>query len=229
MRDVLNILDARPLLHAGELKPTIILILSALLVTVHSYFGSMKFALQVLPAAGPFEAALYMFLMAFLLFGALPALVIAGFGERLKDYGVQLGDWKTGVRATLILFPVIAGTLLYPASQTAEMRAFYPLDPHLVPLELARGVFFYTAWEFFFRGFMLFGLRKQVGDWLAICIQTIPSCLWHIGCPTGEIVSSIAGGVLFGLLAIRTKSIVWPLLLHWLIGVGLNVLIVVTK
>jgi membrane protease YdiL (CAAX protease family) len=170
-----------------------------------------------------------MFLTAFLLLGALPALVVSGFGERLRDYGVQLGDWKTGVKTILILFPVIAAALLYPASQTAEMRAFYPSDPRLAPLEMARGALFYTAWEFFFRGFMLFGLRKYVGDWLAICIQTIPSCLWHIGCPTGEIVASIAGGFLFGLMAIRTKSIVWPFLLHFLIGVGLDVLIVVTK
>ncbi|MGD0498934.1 MAG: CPBP family intramembrane glutamic endopeptidase [Bryobacteraceae bacterium] len=229
MRYALKVLDARPLVRAGELKPTVILILSALLVTVHSYFGSMKFALGARPAAGPLEAALYMFLTAFLLLGALPALVAAGFGERLTDYGIQLGDWKTGMRAILILFPAIAVLLLYPASQTAEMRAFYPLASQLLPLELARVIFFYTAWEFFFRGFMLFGLRERVGDWLAICIQTVPSCLWHIGCPTGEIVSSIAGGVLFGLLAIRTKSIVWPWLLHCLIGVGLDFFIVATK
>ncbi len=229
MQDVLNILDVRPLVRTGEIKPTIVLLLSALLVTVHSYFGSMKFALRMSLADGRFEAALYMFLTAFLLLGALPALVLPGFGERLKDYGVQFGDWKAGLRANLLLFPFIAVALLYPASQTAEMRAFYPFSPHLVPVELARGVFFYTAWEFFFRGFMLFGLRKQVGDWLAICVQTIPSCLWHIGAPTGEIIASIPGGILFGLLAIRTRSIVWPWLLHYLIGVGLDLFIVVTK
>src|SRR6185503_14008021 len=112
--------------------------------------------------------------------GVLPAAVIAARGERWRDYGVQLGDWRMGARAILILFPVIAIVSLYPASQTAEMRAFYPFDTRLLPMEAARGLFFYPAWEFFFRGFMLFGLRQRVGDWLAICIQTVPSCLWHI-------------------------------------------------
>ena len=229
MRGVLNSMDVRLLVQTDERKPTVILLLSTLLVTLHSYFGSTKFALRELHAAGPLQAAAYMFVAAFLALGALPALVIVGFGERLRDYGVRLGDWKTGLEAVLVLFPVIAALLLYPASQTSEMRAFYPLAPQLLPLELLRVALFYTAWEFFFRGFLLFGLRRRTGDWMAICIQTVPSCLWHIGCPSGEILSAIAGGVLFGLLAIRTKSILWPFLLHCLIGIGLDVLIVVTK
>jgi membrane protease YdiL (CAAX protease family) len=93
-------------------------------------------------------------------------------------------------------------------------------------LEAPRGALFYTAWEFFYRGFMLFGLRRYVGDWLAICIQTIPQCLWHIGMPTGEILSSIAGGILFGIMALRTRSILWPMLLHFSIGVFLDLFIV---
>ena len=229
MRDILRILDPRPEMDAGDRKATLLLMLSTLLVAAHRQFGSIQFAPRVWPGANALEAALYMFVTAFVLLGAFPAAVVAARGERWRDYGVQLGDWKAGVRAVAVLFPVIAIALLYPASQTAEMRAFYPFDARLAPLEAARGVFFYTAWEFFFRGFLLFGLRKRVGDWLAICIQTVPSCLWHIGCPTGEIVSSIPGGILFGLLAIRTNSIVWPFVLHFLIGAGLDVLITVTR
>lgn len=95
-------------------------------------------------------------------------------------------------------------------------------------VELLRGLLFYTAWEFFFRGFLLFGLQKDFGIWAAICIQTIPSCLWHIGLPTGEIFASIAAGILFGILAVRTRSILWAFLLHLLIGVGTDLFIVMT-
>ena len=236
MNALTHALDIRGMVRSDEMKPTVILILSALLLTAHRYFGSMEFASRLFVSASEFERAAFMFVTAFILLGVIPAIVSKKiFKDSLNNYGIGFGDWKTGLRLTAILFPIIAITLLYPASQTSEMRLFYPFDKHagdsyltFLRFEVIRGVFFYTAWEFFFRGFMLFGLRKYVGDWLAICIQTIPSCLWHIGMPTGEIFSSIAGGILFGVLALRTNSILWPLLLHYLIGVGLDFFIVIT-
>jgi membrane protease YdiL (CAAX protease family) len=237
MKTLLNILDLRTSIGTGELKPTVILMMSALMLTIHRYFGSMEFAISTAQTVTESQAAFFMFLSAFLLFGIVPlALVILVFRESPMMYGLRLGRWKEGLTLNAILFPIIALALLYPASQTEEMRAFYPFDKSasssvasFIQFEFVRGVFFYTAWEFFFRGFMLFGLRRRVGDWLAICIQTIPSCLWHVGMPTGEIFSSIAGGILFGIMALRTQSILWPLLLHYLIGVGLDFFIVITS
>lgn len=234
MKMLMNILDLRSVMNPGEIKPTVILLFSALILTVHRYFGSMEFAIRAFAPGSESLPAIFMFLSAFLLLGVIPfSLVVFAFRESPKEYGVKLGTWKEGLALVAITFPIIALALLYPASQTPEMRAFYPFDKSaglsagsFIQFELIRGLFFYTAWEFFFRGFMLFGLRRYVGDWLAICIQTIPSCLWHIGMPTGEIFSSIAGGILFGMMALRTQSILWPLLLHYLIGVGLDFFIV---
>ncbi|MGA2623426.1 MAG: CPBP family intramembrane glutamic endopeptidase [Bacteroidota bacterium] len=219
-----------------EVKPTVIIILSTLLLTIDRYSGSMTFVPESFAGGSNFAGIFRMFAMAFALFALVPlSVVVFGFRESPKKYGLALGNWKRGVILTALLFPAIAVALLYPASQNAEMRAFYPLDKAaltsgvaFVRLELIRGILFYTAWEFLFRGFILFGLRPYVGDWLAICIQTIPSCLWHIGLPTGEIVSSIAGGLLFGILAVRTNSILWPYLLHCLIGIGLDFFITIT-
>ncbi len=237
MKIPVDILDMKTLFRSEEIKPTVILLVSAFLLTVHRYFGSMEFATRIFPWHSSLNAAIYMFTSAFILLGLIPfALTVFIFHEQPKDYGLKLGNWKLGLALTAILFSIIAGALLFPASQTIEMKSFYPFDKGagasvtaFLQLEIPRGLLFYTAWEFFFRGFMLFGLRRYVGDWLAICIQTIPSCLWHIGMPTGEIFSSIAGGILFGILAIRTKSILWPLLLHYLIGVGLDFFIVMTS
>jgi len=236
MKALINMLDLRAHFRGEDLKPTVILIIASLMPAIHRYFGSMEFAARSFARTASFEAAAFMFGAAFFLLAVIPlAVIVLVFHEPLKNYGLQLGNWKAGFMATALLFPLIAGAMLYPASQTAEMRAVYPFDMDagaswmaFLQFECMRGALFYTAWEFFFRGFMLFGLRKHVGDWLAICIQTIPSCLWHIGMPTGEIISSIAGGILFGLLAIRTRSILWPFLLHVLIGAGLDFFIVIT-
>ncbi|UCC38973.1 MAG: CPBP family intramembrane metalloprotease [Candidatus Aminicenantes bacterium] len=234
MKSLIGTINPGPLCKSEQIKPTVILILSALLPTIHRYFGSIEFMRQASPSMSDFDTAFYMFGTAFLLMGILPlAIIHFVFREPLKTYGLQLGDWRKGLPVAAILFILIAGFMLYPSSQTGEMSEFYPFDKSagdsvfaFVRFEALRGVLFYTAWEFFFRGFMLFGLRRYLGDWMAICIQTIPSCLWHIGTPTGEIFASILGGILFGVFAIRTRSILWAFLLHWLIGIGMDLFIV---
>lgn len=227
-------LNPRSLSSREQLKPTIILLLAALIPALHRSFGSRQFAHVTFPSFGDSEAAVFMFTAAFVLMGILPVLIVRFvFKDELRDYGLSIGDWGKYLPVTIILFLIIAGVLIYPASRTAEMRAAFPFDKHIgdsissfATFELLRGLLFYTAWEFFFRGFMLFGLRKYLGDWIAICVQTIPSCLWHIGMPNGELLSSIAAGILFGLLAVRSHSIVYVFALHYMIGVILDLFIV---
>jgi membrane protease YdiL (CAAX protease family) len=236
MKKLISTLDPRNLWTSQQVKPSVILILSALLPALHRYFGSMEFARRLFPPTTDFEASLYMFAAAFLVMGILPVLLVRfGFRESLKGYGLSLGDWRRGLSATLFLFVLIAILLIYPASQTEEIRAVFPFDKAagdsvfaFLRFQLFRGLFFYSAWEFFFRGFVLFGLRKQLGDGIAICVQAIPSCLWHIGMPAQEIFSSLVAGILFGILVLRTRSILWVFLLHYLIGVILDLFIVIT-
>lgn len=202
-------------------EPAIILIVTPLLVIFQRIMSS--------------SVGYPMFISSFLLFGAVPLALVVGLWHRNpREYGLQLGDWRWGLKAVAVLLPVVLFVLVYPASQTVEMRDFYPLDrqlenvgPSFLYHEVLRGVLFYTGWEFVFRGFALFGLRKYVGDWAAIAIQTILSFLWHVGFPTGEIVMSIPGGILFGYLALRTGSVFWPWLMHWFIAVGLDFFILV--
>jgi len=219
-----------------DLKPSVILLGSALLLTLQRYFGFAGFANSNTGMGNPYSPTIFMFASAFFLLGIIPVCIIwFVFKERCRDYGLCIGDKAFGFKSVFILFPVIAVALLLPASQTPEMRNFYPFDQSItsvsssfIQLQLWRGILFYSAWEFFFRGFMLFGLRKYGGDWFAICIQTIPQCLWHIGMPTGEILSSILGGILFGFLALRTGSILWPFILHYLIGITMDSFIILT-
>lgn len=196
----------------------------------------MEFARITFPSWTGFEGATFMFVSAFFLLGLVPLLIIRFFLHRpTREFGLMLGDWKLGLKAVAFLLPLISLLILYPASRIEELRNFYPFDKEaavslaaFLRLQVSRAAFYYTAWEFFFRGFMLFGLRKHMGDGMAVLIQTVPSCLWHIGLPAGELFSSVPAGILFGLLALRTRSILWPLLLHMLIGVVLDALIVLT-
>jgi len=230
-----GVLDPKKFYLSDNLKPTVILLLATILPVIHRTYGSIEFAHRRFLLMNDFEAVLYTFFSAFFLMGIAPIVVILIiFREPLSDYGFNLRDWKKGLFMTSLLLVLIGVLFVYPSSQNQEIRNFYPLDKEsgdslfvFLRLQLFRGMFFYSAWEFFFRGFILFGLRKYTGNWIAICIQVIPSCMWHIGMATPELFSSIFAGVLFGILAIQTCSIFWCFLLHYFIGIVLDIFIII--
>jgi membrane protease YdiL (CAAX protease family) len=73
------------------------------------------------------------------------------------------------------------------------------------------------GWEFFFRGWILFVYARKFGP-EALWLQAVPFALAHIGKPEVETLSTIFGGFAFGWVAWRTKSFVWPFLIHWFIA-----------
>lgn len=210
-----------------EQMASLALLLSVVVTTLHRQACGVD-ALPVTGLLASDAARVWTYYVATaVLFGLLPALVIRFFRrESLADYGLRIGDWKFGLRSVAILLPLISLLFLLPAAAMEDMRATYPVDRAAGDSLLrflvhsgGRMLLFYTAWEFLFRGFLLFGMRRITGDAVAICVQTIPSALWHINYPAGELYMSIAAGLLFGWLALRTRSMLWPLLLHAGIGV----------
>jgi membrane protease YdiL (CAAX protease family) len=61
-----------------------------------------------------------------------------------------------------------------------------------------------------------------MGSSSALLVQVLASVLLHIGKPTGEIYGSIVGGLLWGLLAYRTRSLLSGMLQHFLLGIALD-------
>jgi membrane protease YdiL (CAAX protease family) len=173
-------------------------------------------------------SALYTFSSSLILLGLSPALMIRFvFHEPLSLYGVRLGDWRFGSKVLLILAPVMMA-LTFPSSRMESFTAEYPLykgagvsPSHFMFYSLLY-LTYYLGWEFFFRGYMQFGLGKRLGDWNAILVQTLASCLLHIGKPDAEIYSSILGGIVWGMIVFRTQSLLPALLLHWLLGISLD-------
>jgi membrane protease YdiL (CAAX protease family) len=221
-----------------DTRAAVILLSASVLPTVYRCFGSPGFfqrhwaSLFGGSAFTPMYAVLYAWLSVFVLFFLVPAL-IAGLvlKVRLRDLGLRVGDWRKGLVLLGLLFPIAALTLV-PTARMADFRAEYPLYHAagqslrvFVVYELCYAVY-YLGWEFFFRGFLLFGLAGTFGAVNAVLIQTIPSTLAHIGKPTPEIFAAILAGVVFGAIALRTRSILYVIVLHWLIGVTLDVLIV---
>ena len=213
-------------------KSIIILLYAPVVLTIFIYYGSSGFYNRHFgPATGP-DAEYYYFLASFLLLAIIPALIWRlGFGRKFSEMGLSLGNFKYTLIFTLIGVIVMA-ILAFLSSSDPAFQGEYPLFRGLLTDPAGLGSYilmyglYYIGWEFFFRGFMLFGLENSVGKTFSILIQTIPSCLVHIGKPDAEIFSSIIAGLVFGWVAFRCRSI-WPLFFsHWALGALLDVFII---
>lgn len=233
----------RPLvaaLRGGQFKPTIILLASSLLMVSWKYLGSPECYLKHLsprlalwsdPVAA---AAMYSFSMSLFLLGVVPALIVKlAFRESLADYGVQLGYRMRTVRTFLLCAPVVVFAA-YLASGDPAVAARYPINESVrnwprasvFGLHACTYIVFYLGWEFHFRGFLQFGLRESMGEANALLVQVLASTLLHIGTPTSEVYSAIIAGILWGLLAFRTRSLLSGFLQHCLLGITLDWFIV---
>ena len=212
-------------------KPLMILAYSSVVLVTWKYFCAPAFYLEHLAQSGfmpndPKAAAtIYSFLSFFLLFGVVPATIVkVVFHENLADYGLQFGDRVRTIRSFLIMGPlfVLGG---YLASKNTAVAAYYPLNPNagqMFGLHVFTYLLYYMGWEFYFRGFMQFGLRERFGDAGAIMSQVLASTLLHIGTPPSEAFGAILAGIIWGLLAFRTRSLLSGFLQHSLMGITLD-------
>jgi len=230
-------LSLRGLLSGDNRKPTLILLWTPLVLTTWRYYGArVFFAGEPASRAGFLgglaqTAELYSFLSSFVLLGLVSlAIVTRVFKERLASYGLAIGDWRFGLKALAVMAPVMV-LLSALAARTPEFQAQYPLyrgacasaSAFLVHAVLYLA--YYIGFETFFRGFVQFGLRERFGDTYAILVQTALSCLVHIGKPSGEIYGAIVGGLAFGIVAFRSRSLLYVILAHWALGVSLDLFI----
>ena len=141
-------------------------------------------------------------------------IVLLVFRSRPSDYGFSLGDWKAGIFLTLGGIVLITPFLWLVGHAVGSMKDYYKPLVHGLPWNTLLDLF---GWEFFFRGWLLFGFAQRFGP-EAIWLQAVPFALAHIGKPEVETLSTIFGGFAFGWVAWRTKSFLYPLLIHWFVG-----------
>jgi membrane protease YdiL (CAAX protease family) len=149
-----------------------------------------------------------------LLYLGLPLLVILLiFRDSPARYGFRLGDWKAGLALTAVGCGAMALVSALVARTGAFQRYYAPLANSPIPLPLYTAVDLF-GWEFLFRGFLLFALYPVCGPY-AILLQAIPFTIAHFGKPELETLSCIFGGSAFGYVAWRTRSFLYPFLIHW--------------
>ena len=151
--------------------------------------------------------------------------------ENPLRFGLGMGDARTWAKWLLPFAAVTAAAILVLSRVDESFARYYPIyglarESHtLFIVHTLSYVFYFFAWEYFCRGFLLFSLEKRFGSF-AVVLQMVPFVMAHIGKPELEVYSSILGGLVLGVLAIRTRSM-WPcFLIHAFIAVWMDVCVV---
>lgn len=162
----------------------------------------------------------------------LPLLVVALIGKgELKEYGLARGEGLKGVLLALAMYGLMV-PLLWFASKRPEFQTYYPLDKRILH-EPARAVYFELAygyylfcWEFFFRGFLTFGLSRWIGKVAGLVVQAIAFGLMHIGKPVPEMIGAFGGGFVLGWVALQVRSFLPCFWTHWAVSATLDLLLI---
>ena len=140
------------------------------------------------------------------------AIVILGFRDRPARYGLQLGDWRWGLGLALAGCVVMTPVVLLLA-QAPDFRAYYAPSYESLPGLATTNILDLFSTEYIYRGFLMLTLARVFGP-IALIVALYPFTLTHLLKPEAELLSTFAGGAVYGWLTWRTRSIVWGAAAH---------------
>jgi len=203
-----------------------ILISIPLIQAISSYFTSRRFFRENFfdifqNTSDPYLVEFLYWFTGDTILALFPALLIIHlvFKDKISEFGFRFGDWKFGLKFSVIfiLFMLI---VIWFITSSQEFITKYPLltstKHSLVTFIIyeAGMLLYLLGWEFTWRGFMLFGLEKRFGFY-SVFLQMIPFTILHFGKPFLETLGSIPGAIALGILALRTRSFYYCVIVHF--------------
>jgi membrane protease YdiL (CAAX protease family) len=147
------------------------------------------------------------------LFLAIPLLIaVIGFRDDPRRYGLTLGDAPIGAVLAVAGAAVMTPLVLWSAT-LPDVRDYYAVSAAPAVEVVAINTVDLVAAEFLYRGFLMFTLVRAIGP-LGVVIAVMPFAFSHLGKPVLELLSTLIGGLAYGWLAWRTRSIVWGSIAH---------------
>jgi membrane protease YdiL (CAAX protease family) len=145
-----------------------------------------------------------------------------------KDFGIgaQNGGYQIYIYFFAFMLPLVFAVSFSPAF--LNKYPYYQLNPgeslwpNFVIWELLY-FFQFFALEFFFRGFMVQGLKAEFGI-NSILIMVVPYCMIHFSKPLPEAAGSIIAGLALGYLSYKKNSIIPGVFLHYSIALSMDLL-----
>lgn len=242
----------RKTLAAGgyDLRPLVLFLITALVLTLQEYYGGRDFFDQHLrPWLGALEKSgeglgtwihmrkygdLYSYgWWSFArVFGyvILPMTVwkIVFRKDSLLDMGLRGRGFFSHAWIYLLCLAVVVPAVFIVA-RSPDFGNYYPFykqsSRSWFDLILWECMYFaqFFGLEMFFRGFWLSGLRRSLGS-SAIFAMCVPYCMIHYGKPFLEAAGATIAGIALGSLAMRTRSIYSGFLVHITVALLMDLL-----
>ena len=162
-----------------------------------------------------------------ILYLVIPALVVKfGFRERLSGYGLKFAGWYKRMWVYIGAFGVVLPFVILLRGVPSFQRTY----PFYKKAGESWGDFFgwecayilqFFALEFFFRGFMVHGLKHRFG-YYSVFIMSVSYCMIHFGKPLPETLGAIIAGIFLGTLSLWTRSIWLGVLIHVSVAVSMD-------
>jgi uncharacterized protein len=229
-----------------DIKILVILIYTAIGISITRYFGNTSDFLGPIlqnPAKfsmwycgfffgseiGKFHSMLYWIFMIILFYFVIPMIIVKFiFKQNLADYGFRLKGIQKDYPLYLLMLAIMLPIVFF-ASTTHAFQERYPLfqpsKGNLMPLFLWWQLAYFlqfVAVEFFFRGFILHGIKNRFGFY-SIFIMTIPYCMVHFGKPFGETIAAVFAGIILGTLSLKSRSIILGIIIHYSVAISMDV------
>jgi membrane protease YdiL (CAAX protease family) len=213
--------EFQEVLRPGKLAVALTIII--LVGVAYWYLGSP--GPRLLQNAEPgFHAAAFKIGLAAALMLVVPLIATFALGMKPSELGLRLGDARYGLLATVIVTSILVVPLFFAADDPL-IQDTYPWAGHWpgqsvknLAMWIGMLLIYYVSFEYFFRGFMIKAIEPHWGLAAAIWAQAIASTLVHLGKPPAETITALPAGILFGIMAVRGRSILWPALLHLNVG-----------
>ncbi|TVQ98745.1 MAG: CPBP family intramembrane metalloprotease [Deltaproteobacteria bacterium] len=167
----------------------------------------------------------------FVAYFVIPVFVIrVVLREKLSDYGLRAGDAFRDGWIYAVFFAVMI-PILWIVSLDPHFQEQYPfwrpgpgegLWPHFYRWQFLYLLQFF-ALEFFFRGFMVHGLKDRMG-FQAVLVMMVPYCMIHFGKPMAETIGAIIAGIALGALSLKNRSIWMGVVIHCAVALSMDLL-----
>lgn len=229
---------AGPISRPLDWRPLVVLLVCAFSLTLQEYYGDRDFFQKLWPRpsgsqwiSSNHELWSFVWWSGWRFFGylVLPAVVVLLLpGEKFRDYGWSFKGFSKHVWIYVALFLAVL-PLVIGVSYTRPFQQTYPFyklatrsTTDFMVWELLYALQFLSL-EFFFRGFLLHGLKRAIGAH-AIWVMVVPYCMIHYGKPLSETLGAIVAGLILGTLALRTRSIWCGVLIHISVAISMDLL-----
>ncbi len=159
-------------------------------------------------------------------YGLVPVVVVLVFLTKdLEDYGLNFSFQMVMLHWILILGGILLLTVLLTAQKPENLKQYPQIRQKQWSLQLLifsalSWVVYLLAYEFTFRGFLLFASVRAIGVWPAIGLNAAIYSLVHVPKGAREAAGSIPLGIVLSFATLQTGNIIIPFTVHCILALS---------